>query len=219
MPSLSKERAFNATFAPSYTPVGIFVGGTAGIGQGIVEAFARHTKGNAHIVIIGRNRAAAESIIAGLPKATVPGIEHEFLECDSKLVKNAQRTAAELLARFPRINFLVLSAGAISTKPFDDNGEGIDRRLAVMYYSRWKFINDLLPGLRAAKAAGEDAKVLSVLKAGAGGPINMDDLGLKKNFGFMKMRSEITSYHDAMIEVSRLAHQHHEHVTKSSLRR
>ncbi|KAJ7238216.1 hypothetical protein C8J57DRAFT_115242 [Mycena rebaudengoi] len=125
---------------------------------------------------------------------------HEFVECDSKLVKNVKKTAVELLTRFPRINFLVLSAGAVSTKPYDESEEGLDRRLAVLYYSRWKFIYDLMPGLRAAKAAGEDAKVTSILKAGSGGPIDPDNLGLKKNFSFGTFKNEIPAYHDAMIQ-------------------
>ncbi|KAJ6604617.1 hypothetical protein DFH09DRAFT_1123290 [Mycena vulgaris] len=198
--SLSTARAFNATFATSYTPVAIFVGGTSGIGKGIAEAFARHTKGNAHIVIVGRNRAAAESIIAGFPNPTLPGVKHEFFECDSKLIKNVQTTATELLVRFPRINFIVLSAGAVSTKAWDESEEGIDRRLAVLYYSRWKFANDLLPGLRAAKAAGEDAKVVTVGHPGIGGPIDVDNLGLKKDFSLLRVRTEVPTYYDAMVE-------------------
>ena len=66
MPSISKIRADNAVFSPSYLPVALFVGGTSGIGQAAAEAFARYTKGDAHIIICGRNRAAAESIIASL---------------------------------------------------------------------------------------------------------------------------------------------------------
>jgi len=45
-------------------PVAVFVGGTSGIGQGMAEAFNRHMKGNCHIVIVGRNYDAAESIIS-----------------------------------------------------------------------------------------------------------------------------------------------------------
>ncbi|KAG5643917.1 hypothetical protein DXG03_009489 [Asterophora parasitica] len=68
MPSLAAVRTANAAFKPSYVPVTIFVGGTSGIGQGLAEAFARHTNGTAHIVIIGRNRAAANAILARFPK-------------------------------------------------------------------------------------------------------------------------------------------------------
>lgn len=38
----------------------------------MAEAFARVTKGNANIIIVGRNRAAAERIISSFPK---PGPE------------------------------------------------------------------------------------------------------------------------------------------------
>lgn len=55
-------------FSPAYAPTTLFLGGT----QGLAEAFARHMKGNAHIAIIGRNRATAGSVtkdpIARLPK-------------------------------------------------------------------------------------------------------------------------------------------------------
>ncbi|KAJ7797436.1 hypothetical protein B0H13DRAFT_1468621, partial [Mycena leptocephala] len=66
MPTLVAVRASNATWDPSYTPVGVFVGGTSGIGEGIAEAFARHTKGNAHIILNHRRRQTA--ILARLEK-------------------------------------------------------------------------------------------------------------------------------------------------------
>jgi len=54
MASYAARIAFNsATFSTTKTlPVGVFVGGTAGIGQGMAEAYARHTKGNAHIMYV-----------------------------------------------------------------------------------------------------------------------------------------------------------------------
>lgn len=76
MPSLAAVRTANAAFNPSYAPVALFVGGTSGIGQGLAEAFAHHTKGNAHIVIIGRNRAAADAIIAQFPNPPTPPNTH-----------------------------------------------------------------------------------------------------------------------------------------------
>jgi hypothetical protein len=201
MPSISTVRAFNANFAPSYTPVAIFVGGTSGIGQGMAEAFARHTKGNAHIVLVGRNRAAAEAILATFPKPTAPGATHEFVECDITLMKNVHRVANELLTRIPTINFLVLTPGVMTMNGRNETEEGIDRKLAVHYYGRWRFIRDLLPAVEAAKKAGQDAKVMSVLAAGMGGAIDLEDLGLKKSFSISNAAMAAPTYNDIMINV------------------
>lgn len=150
MPSLSTARAGNAAFAPNYLPVAIFVGGTSGIGQAMAESFARYNKGNSHIIICGRNENAANSIIADFPKPTSAGALHEFVHCDALLMKNVHATTADLLNRVPKINFLVLSPGFLTLKGRTEK-EGLDRKLALNYYARWKFIKDLMPLLRRAK--------------------------------------------------------------------
>jgi len=201
MPSLAAVRASNAAFSPSKPPVALFVGGTSGIGQAMAEAFARYTKGNVHIVIIGRTRASAESIIANLPKPTVPDVTHEFVQCDVALMKNVQAVTTELLTRIPKINFLVMSPGMMTLKGREETEEGIDKKLAVHYYARWKFTNDLMPALLKAKDAGEDAKVFSVLAAGKGREIDLDDLGLKKKYSISAAALVAPTYNDLMMEV------------------
>jgi hypothetical protein len=201
MPSLSIARTFNAAFSPSYTPTAIFVGGTSGIGQGMAEAFARHTKGNANIVLVGRNRAAGEAILRTFPQPTVPGVTHEFVECDITLMKNVHRVAGELRTRIPKVNFLVLTAGVMTMNGRNETEEGIDRKLAVHYYGRWRFINDLLSAVEDAHKAGEDAKVMTVLSAGKGGKIDLDDLGLKKTFSLPNAAAAGGTYNDIMVVV------------------
>ncbi|KAJ7325904.1 hypothetical protein DFH08DRAFT_816981 [Mycena albidolilacea] len=116
MATLASIIAANAgVWASSYIPVGIFVGGTSGIGLGIADAFARHTHGRAHIVLVGRNEAAARAILARIP--------------------TPKSTPGELPARFSRVHLVLLTAGVISLKGCDPPPEGIDRPMASLYYS------------------------------------------------------------------------------------
>ncbi|KAE9394640.1 hypothetical protein BT96DRAFT_827369 [Gymnopus androsaceus JB14] len=197
-PAISVIKARSAKFSPSYLPVAVFVGGTSGIGRGIAEAFARHTKGNANIILVGRNRAAADEIIAGFPRPTSPFAKHEFLHCDATLMKNIQITTKEILSRHSKVNFLVLSPGVLNfTK--EDTEEGIDRTLALFYYGRWKFAYDLAPALSKAREENEDAKVLSVLSAGNGVKIDVNDLELKKCSTMTAVRA-VATYNDLMMD-------------------
>lgn len=200
MSPLFAARAANAAYSPSYIPVALFFGGTSGIGKATAQAFARYTKGNAHIIICGRNRTAAESIIASFPKSSKG--HYEFIECDATLMKNVQATTSKLLSTLPKLNFVVASAGFLTLNGRDETTEGLDKKLALNYYARWKFIHDLMPLLRKAKDAGEDAKVMSILAAGRGGAIDLDDLGLKKGYGLYNAAVAASTYNDLMVEVS-----------------
>lgn len=51
---------------------------------------------------------------------------------------------------------------------YDDNGEGVDKKLCLHFYSRFKFVVELAPLLQAAKDAGEAARVVTVLGAAKG---------------------------------------------------
>ncbi len=60
-----------------------------------------------------------------------------------------------------------------------------------------------MPLLQKAKDAGEDAKMLTVLSAGLeSGPIDLDDLGLKKNFTLPNAARSMSTYNDLMVQVS-----------------
>jgi NAD(P)-dependent dehydrogenase (short-subunit alcohol dehydrogenase family) len=206
MPSVSVAAASNAAWSPTYIPVAVFIGGTSGIGQSMAEAFARYTSGRAHIVIVGRNRSAGESILASMPKPSAEGADEEsyireFVSCDASLMKNVHASSQQLLERLPKINFLVISSGVAGTGGRNETVEGIDRMLALRYYSRFKFIQELLPLVQKGRDLGEDAKVMSILGAGASGAIDVDDLGLKKNYGTVRVMTHSIAYNDYMMEV------------------
>jgi hypothetical protein len=125
----------------------------------MAENFARYTKDNPNtrIVIVGRNKAAAQSIISSFPKpptSSDTGPLHEFVSCDATLMKNIHLVSKDLLTRLPKINFLILSPAFLSTEGRNETEEGIDKSLALHYYARWKFIHNLMPLLRKAKGAG-----------------------------------------------------------------
>ncbi|KAF7307866.1 hypothetical protein MKEN_01147100 [Mycena kentingensis (nom. inval.)] len=205
MPALATIRASNASWKPTYTPVAVFVGGTSGIGQGIVQAFAKRTNGNAHIILVGRNAAAAERILASLETPS-PTLTREFMHCDLTLIANAKRTAAAILTRFPTgVNFVFMTAGALSLKVSEITPEGVEYQVAQLYYSKWAFIDGLLPALRAAREAGQDARVAAVHTAGRGTPVDLADLGLKKTLaggmrGMGKVVGQLAAYQDLMAE-------------------
>ncbi|PBK78912.1 NAD(P)-binding protein [Armillaria solidipes] len=204
MPDLATAQESNSKFSPSYIPVAVVVGGNSGIGEAIVKAIARYTGGKVHLIIISRNRTTAEKILTSLPAATAEDgkpVLREFVFCDAELMENIKTTAADLSARLTKINYLVLSAGyADLWSGRQETAEGIDKLLGLRYYSRFKYIYELLPLLRNAKEAGEDASVLSVLASGMGRAIDVNDLGLKHSYQAYKAMLVSGSYNDIMVE-------------------
>ncbi|KAE9390013.1 hypothetical protein BT96DRAFT_1002678 [Gymnopus androsaceus JB14] len=84
----------------SLLPSPVAVGGTSDIGRGIAEAFARHTEGNANIILVGRNRAATDEITA------VP--------CPTSPFRQTRITTKETLSRYSKVDFLILSPGILN---------------------------------------------------------------------------------------------------------
>jgi len=156
--------------------------------------------GRANIIVVGRNKDAGEAVLASLPKPDPeegkPTPIHQFIPCDVTLMSNARTLTDTLNDLLPNLNYLILTAGFLSFKGRDESSEGIDKKLAVDYYSRWVLIHDLLPLLQKSKDDGEDAKVFSLKAAGSGIAIDLHDLGLKKNYKDMGTAS---TYNDLMV--------------------
>ncbi|KAJ7083480.1 hypothetical protein C8R44DRAFT_894524 [Mycena epipterygia] len=187
MPTLAAAQASNSAFSPAYIPVAIFVGGTSGVGQAMAEALARQTSGRAHIILIGRNAAAANEILGKFPKPGpadgANGWAHEFVACDATSMANIRSVCAELRARLTHINFIVLSAAGPAGNTMiacGETTEGLDNHLAIRYFARYLFTKELLPLIVRAQEKGQHAHLMSVLGAGFGATIATDDLGLVK---------------------------------------
>jgi NAD(P)-dependent dehydrogenase (short-subunit alcohol dehydrogenase family) len=198
MVSLSVARSANAAFSAAYRPVALFVGGTSGIGQATAQAFARATKGNAHIMICGRNKASAEDTIASFPQTS--DSKYEFISCDVTLMKNVVTAAESIKSRVDTVNYLVLSQGVLDFNGFTPTAEGIDRKFALRFYSRWKFVDELLPLLQNANRQGQEARIMSVLDPTSASALQENDLGLKKNYGFVSCATQSGTYNNIMVE-------------------
>lgn len=213
MPSLEVATATVDAFHPEYIPVGVFVGGTSGVGEAMLKRLGQSLNGNIHLIIVGRNKAAAERTFASLPKSSRgASVLREFVHCDATLMANievASDSIKQLVndAAGGKIHFLVNSAGYATFLPVDPTKDGLDDQMVMRYYGRWKFIDELLPLLQKARDAGEPARVMSVLAGGHlfKGTLNVDDMGLKKTWTWTRSFKNLlwsSAYNDMMIEVS-----------------
>jgi NAD(P)-dependent dehydrogenase (short-subunit alcohol dehydrogenase family) len=144
MPSLASARTINSALRPSYRPTAVFVGGTGGIGAAIVQCLSSHLNGDLDVLLVGRNSSSAESILGKLPTPTrdSPRPQREFVKCDATLMRDVGRAAQDIRASADKVNFLILTPGVLTLDGRVETDEGIDRKLAVHYYARWKFIHE-----------------------------------------------------------------------------
>ncbi|KAK0193670.1 NAD(P)-binding protein [Armillaria mellea] len=197
--SIASIRASNASIFSSLTPpTAVFFGGTAGIGRAMAQSLAFHTQGNANIIIVGRNAKAAREIIDSFPRpsSSVKSIR-EFVSCDASLMSNVASATEEVKKHLgeQKVDFIVLTTGYLTTAGRDETNEGMDKKMAVAYYAKWKFVKDLIGLLQ-----DEGSKVVSVMAPGYGGSIDVDDLDMKKSYSAAKVGLRMPTYLDLMSE-------------------
>jgi hypothetical protein len=78
----------------------------------------------------------------------------------------------------------------------------------ILQYARWTLVAGLLPSIRAAHAAGEDARVMAVFSAVQGVELDLTDRGLKKALkpvrdfrGFVTAGGQASTYVDLAFKV------------------
>lgn len=204
-PAIAAATASNALYKPSNRPIGLFFGGTSGIGQAMAEQLARQTNGRAHIILLGRNQAAADKIIAGLtksPDSTPPeeASKYSFIKVDATSMAQVREVTSKLTQELDKINFIVATTGFLTLKGRDETTEGIDRKLSCNFYARFRFIYDLMPLVEKAAEKGEQTGVVSVLAAGRGGEVDLNDLGLVKGYSLRNAEGHAITYTDSAFQ-------------------
>ncbi|CAF3697245.1 unnamed protein product [Rotaria sp. Silwood1] len=166
----------------------IVVGGTSGIGRAIALSIARHCP-SANITIIGRNESAANAILPQL------GSNPKFIRADASLMSEIRTVTKKINA----VDMLVLTQGILTTAGRTPTTENIDNKLALHYYGRILFVQELLPLLRSSQNGG---KVLFVFDSVHGNPskINWNDMALEHTYSLSSAANHAMSFTDHAIQ-------------------
>ncbi|KIW15407.1 hypothetical protein PV08_05453 [Exophiala spinifera] len=247
MVRLSDVKVANRNFVGSLTSplVAVFVGGTSGTCQYALHALVSTTasvnnsNNNRHvqlrIYIVGRNQKAADETIAQCSK-TCPSAKITFVQAkDLALLKDVDQVCAEITRletddaadrnEKPRIDLLVMSQAGSIFVTRKDTSEGLDNLMSLMYYSRMRFIDRLLPlllesrlpngsddgsgdgdgggnGHGASSSGGGGAHIISIYAPRTEGTLFPDDLSLRQpgHFTYLNARSHIAYFKTAFFE-------------------
>lgn len=143
----------------------VVTGGASGIGRACVDRFARE---GARVVVIDRNRAAADEVLAAMHEQK---LDVRFQELDLS-DEEATRQAAETLARdLGEVHVLVNSAGIVhvggqQSSPFVENGlKGWDLLVNVNLKAIAILVHGMLPALTKNGASIVNVSSESAFKA------------------------------------------------------
>lgn len=179
--------------------VALFVGGTSGIGEYTAKAFVKNAF-SPRVYIVGRSETAADRIIQECKELNKDG-KVEFLKADVTELEEVDRVCKEIAKKEKHINLIVQSQGNLNLRGRDESPEGLDRKFTLNYYSRMRFITNLLPQLRnATTTAPHFSRTLSILGAGTEGKVNFDDLELKNTFSTGRCAAHTIVMNDFMAE-------------------
>ncbi|KAK6356722.1 hypothetical protein TWF718_001064 [Orbilia javanica] len=186
--------------------VALFIGATSGIGEYTLRNFYQ-TAPSPRVYFVGRSQASADRIIADL-KPLNPNGHLEFIQADVSLIRNVDDLSSKFLEKEKELNVLVMSQGFLTNAGRVETAEGLDTKLALNYFSRARFIQNLLPSLSAAATSSPfGARVLSVLSAGNGeGQLDFDDFELKRTFSLRNAGLMATTSNSALVRY--LAREH-----------
>jgi len=164
MVSLSTIKSSNALISSTFPRglVALFVGATSGIGEITLKKFAKYSL-QPRVYFIGRSLGAADRIVAEC-KALNPGGEYNFIKADVSLIRVVDEVCKEIKANESSINQLTLDI---------ETSEHVHLLAALNYYSRLRFIINLLPLLRCAPSL---RRVVTVGAGSLEGPIDRSDL-------------------------------------------
>jgi NAD(P)-dependent dehydrogenase (short-subunit alcohol dehydrogenase family) len=136
-----------ATYPSLKDKVVIVTGGASGIGEAIVEAFARQ---QAQVIFLDIQDKTAEALVQRLEQAgDAPA---RFLHCDLTDISAIQRVMSEILQSFPAVDILVNNAGNDTRHAIEEvTSEYWDWCMRVNLKHQFFMAQGVLPGMRQAR--------------------------------------------------------------------
>jgi NAD(P)-dependent dehydrogenase (short-subunit alcohol dehydrogenase family) len=172
--------------------VALVVGATSGIGRGIAYVFAAF---KANVAIVARNEVLGRQLVSDLQQINPHG-QYEMFLCDASSMKSIRSTCEQIEKKYTKLNYCVMSQGIATIEGRNETDEGIDKKMALHYYGRVMFVNELAPIFKRT-AKTEDVRVVSVLSGGVHSPIaSLDDLPLKKTYSIANAANAAGFYND-----------------------
>ena len=169
MAPLSALQAFNARVSLPRSLVAVFVGATSGIGRATLLALSRYAD-SPRIYFLGRSQSAADQIVTQC-KAVNPRGEYIFMQADVSLLRVVDSVCADIKRREQTLDLLFLSQGVMDMSR-TETAERIHLLASLNYYSRMRFITNLLPLLSASSLR----RVVAVAGGGMEGPLDVEDI-------------------------------------------
>jgi NAD(P)-dependent dehydrogenase (short-subunit alcohol dehydrogenase family) len=161
--------------------VALITGGTDGIGYEIARALAHRMLS---LIVVGRDYGkgmAAEIDLRG--ETGNPNVH--FLQADVSLARHVERLSEEVGNRWPKLHFLVHSAGIVRGWR-ELNADGVESNFATNYLSRFLVSCRLLPLMQAAGEEGNSARIVIISGAAQFGAVHYEDVNLTKNFNTLR---------------------------------
>ncbi len=155
----------------------LVTGGTDGVGKEVAYGLARAGR---RVILVGRDADKGARVEQEM-RETTDNTDVQFLQADLSLVREANRLADDIAARWPALHYLVHSAGVVRGRR-ELTAEGVESNFAINYLSRFVLTGRLLPHLQAAGQSGEAARIVLVSGAAQNGRIHFDDVNLTTNF-------------------------------------
>jgi len=152
----------------------LVTGATSGIGKQTALELAQL---GAHVVIVGRNPEKTSLVVEEL-KQQSGSTKIDFLLADLSSLKSVRQLAAEILARYPKLDVLINNAGAINMSR-EVTADGYERTFATNHLAYFLLATLLVPALE--KAGG--ARIINVSSdAHRTGRMKFDDLMAERGY-------------------------------------